>query len=211
MIDVGAGTGRYAIPLLERSHQIERVIAVEPSVVGRQILLRRAKTTCLEARLHIHASLQSVDEKAHLCLAIFGVLGHITDRTARLRLLNAIHDRLSPDGRLVVSVPSIYRRFPRHVVRSYLAAPTRFRGKIEYERSLGSNRRSKLEYQLYSACGLRRELEIARFTVTELRAESLLPESTLARHRGLAQLDGLLTSILPASLGYGILALAKHQ
>ena len=101
MVDLGAGTGRLAIPLAEEGY---RVTAVDPSAAMLDVLTARteAKVACVTST----AAAFSSDSEVDLVLCVFSVLTYITGAAGLSRTLHTISRVLNPSGHLIVSIPS---------------------------------------------------------------------------------------------------------
>jgi hypothetical protein len=63
-------------------------------------------------------------------------------------------------------------------------------------------------YHLYTVRRLREELQASGFEMTLIEAESVLPEWLITQHPWIGGIDARATRFLPASLGYGMRAVA---
>ncbi len=214
-LDVGAGTGRYTLPLLQVTGTSG--IALDICPVARTTLAERLGEFVRAERLAIRGEDADALAADHpqtfdLALLAFGVLAHVAGRAERLRLLRAIRSMLKADGTLILSVPNARRRF-RAEQRS--SAPLVDAGKLEpgdilYKRGQ-DNGEIQLFYHLYTLAEVRDDLAEAGFRVTNVGAESLLSERTVVSDPLTGWLDAMACRIAPASLGYDLLAVAKLQ
>ena len=214
-LDVGAGTGRYTLPLLQVSGTSG--IALDICPVARTTLAERLGEFLRAERLAIRGEDADALAADHpqafdLALLAFGVLAHVAGRAERLRLLRAIRSMLKADGTLILSVPNARRRF-RAEQRS--SAPLVDAGKLEpgdilYKRGQDDGE-IQLFYHLYTLAEVRDDLAEAGFRVTNVGAESLLSERTVVSDPLTGWLDAVACRIAPASLGYDLLAVAKLQ
>ena len=214
-LDVGAGTGRYTLPLLQVTGTSG--IALDICPVARSTLAERLGEFVRAERLAIRGEDADALAADHpqafdLALLAFGVLAHVAGRAERLRLLRAIRSMLKADGTLILSVPNARRRF-RAEQRS--SAPLVDAGKLEpgdilYKRGQDDGE-IQLFYHLYTLAEVRDDLAQAGFRVTNVGAESLLSESTVVSNPLTGWLDAMACRIAPASLGYDLLAVAKLQ
>ena len=214
-LDVGAGTGRYTLPLLQVTGTSG--IALDICPVARTTLAERLGEFVRAERLAIRGEDADALAADHpqtfdLALLAFGVLAHVAGRAERLRLLRAIRSMLKADGTLILSVPNARRRF-RAEQRS--SAPLVDAGKLEpgdilYNRGQDDGE-IQLFYHLYTLAEVRDDLAEAGFRVTNVGAESLLSERTVVSDPLTGWLDAMACSIAPASLGYDLLAVAKLQ
>ena len=214
-LDVGAGTGRYTLPLLQVSGTSG--VALDICPVARTTLAERLGEFVRAERLTIRGEDADALAADHpqafdLALLAFGVLAHVAGRAERLRLLRAIRSMLKADGTLILSVPNARRRF-RAEQRS--SAPLVDAGKLEpgdilYKRGQDDGE-IQLFYHLYSLAEVRDDLAEAGFRVTNVGAESLLSERTVVSDPLTGWLDAVACRVAPASLGYDLLAVAKLQ
>ena len=214
-LDVGAGTGRYTLPLLQVTGTSG--VALDICPVARTTLAERLGEFVRAERLAIRGEDADALAADHpqafdLALLAFGVLAHVAGRAERLRLLRAIRSMLKADGTLILSVPNARRRF-RAEQRS--SAPLVDAGKLEpgdilYKRGQDDGE-IQLFYHLYTLAEVRDDLAEAGFRVTNVGAESLLSERTVVSDPLTGWLDAMACRIAPASLGYDLLAVAKLQ
>jgi len=208
VIDYGCGSGRYLLRLQGRAG---RAAVYDISSAALDLLRARAGAAGWHDLAILGPDPGDLDRHmaehgpADLVLCLFGVLGHIETAAARQEALGRMRRALKPGtGRLLLSVPNRRRRFPREQTLAGAAAG----GLVRYTRSLGAHSVT-LPYQLYDPARLGAELSAAGFTLRGMHPESVLPESWLLNHAALRRLDGLLTPLCPAGLGYGILAVAS--
>ena len=214
-LDVGAGTGRYTLPLLQVSGTSG--VALDICPVARTTLAERLGEFVRAERLAIRGEDADALAADHpqafdLALLAFGVLAHVAGRAERLRLLRAIRSMLKADGTLILSVPNARRRFR---AEQRTSAPLVDAGKLEpgdilYKRGQDDGE-IQLFYHLYTLAEVRDDLAEAGFRVTNVGAESLLSERTVVSDPLTGWLDAMACRIAPASLGYDLLAVAKLQ
>ena len=214
-LDVGAGTGRYTLPLLQVSGTSG--VALDICPVARTTLAERLGEFVRAERLTIRGEDADALAADHpqafdLALLAFGVLAHVAGRAERLRLLRAIRSMLKADGTLILSVPNARRRFR---AEQRTSAPLVDAGKLEpgdilYNRGQDDGE-IQLFYHLYTLAEVRDDLAEAGFQVTNIGAESLLSERTVVSDPLTGWLDAVACRIAPASLGYDLLAVAKLQ
>ena len=214
-LDVGAGTGRYTLPLLQMTGT--SCVALDICPVARTTLAERLGEFVRAERLVIRGEDADALAADHpqafdLALLAFGVLAHVAGRAERLRLLRAIRSMLKADGTLILSVPNARRRFR---AEQRTSAPLVDAGKLEpgdilYKRGQ-DNGEIQLFYHLYTLAEVRDDLAEAGFRVTNVGAESLLSERTVVSNPLTGWLDAMACRIAPASLGYDLLAVAKLQ
>ncbi len=216
VLDFGCGSGRYAGLLAERSSA--EILAYDTSPTALAMLKARLGRHVSSGRLvPVGGDLDELarqvrrDGPLDLVLLLFGVLGHVAGREARVRLLSRLGQFLRPDGALVLSVPNVRRRFRPEQARSDELV---HRGELEpgdvlYTRTAADGSRIPMFYHLYTLAELRQDLDAAAYGIASLRAESVLPERTIVASRPLAMLDRLARWVTPTSLGYGLLAVAR--
>jgi SAM-dependent methyltransferase len=215
ILDFGCGEGRYCFALLERTNA--HVTAYDISASSLLALHAQLMASAYRERVTLAgAEMSQLDRDApyDAILMLFGVLSLIGDRAARVEVLSALRRLICEDGRLVVSVPSIWRRRPCDLLRHALARrlrraepPLHEGGNIQFVRSV-RGRALTFFYHLYGVRDLRRDLEEAGFAVRRCEAESLLPEWCVTQSRLIERIDRTLCRWLPAALGYGIRVLA---
>ena len=214
-LDVGAGTGRYTLPLLQVAGT--SCVAHDICPVARRTLAERLSEFVRTERLLIRGGDADALAADHpqafdLALLAFGVLAHVSRRAERLRLLRAIRSMLKADGTLILSVPNARRRFR---AEQRTSAPLVGAGKLEpgdilYKRGQDDGE-IHLFYHVYMLAELRDDLTEAGFRVTNVGAESLLSERTVVSDPITGWLDALACRLVPASLGYDLLAVTKPQ
>ena len=214
-LDVGAGTGRYTLPLLQMDGT--RCVAHDISPVARETLAERLRDFVGAERLVIRGDdpddlAAELPQAFDLALLAFGVLAHVAKREERLRLLRAIRTMLNADGTLILSVPNAKRRFR---AEQLAAAPLVRDGTLEpgdvlYERNQ-TNGKIRLFYHLYTLDEVHRDLSETGFRVASVGAESLLSERKVVSSRPIGWLDALACQLAPATLGYDLLAVARPQ
>ena len=212
-LDVGAGTGRYTLPLLQADETSGLALDICP--VARKTLGERFGDFVRAERLVVRG--EDADELAadhlqafDLALLAFGVLAHVAGRAERLRLLRAIRSMLKPDGTLILSVPNAKRRF---LAEQRAAAPLVRDGKLEpgdvlYKRGQDDGE-IRMFYHLYTLAEVKRDLSDAGFHVACVGAESLLSERAVVSDPFVGWLDAMACRLAPAFLGYDLLAIAK--
>ena len=218
VLDFGCGDGRYAVPLLEQSEV--QVTGYDISQVAIARFDDRVRGTPLAARTTlICADPHRLEASGPygMILALFGVLGHVGDHAARIAALRQMRRVVRPDGCLVVTVPSLFRRRPLDLLRAKSArisgratGAQREPGNIFFTRRI-ADAPARFFYHLYSVRGLRRELAEAGFELVSVSPESLLPEWLITQSEWIGRLDEALLPLLPASLGYGIRAVARPR
>lgn len=206
LVDFGCGSGRYLLALRRHAGVAAGYDICDAALAAfRRAAAHGAPPAILgpdPADLDRHVAGHG---GADVVLCLFGVLSHIEGAEARHRTLRRLAGLMAPGtGRLVLSVPNRRRRFRRE----QRAQGAQASGEIRYRRDL-RGLSVALPYKLFDVDGLAAELARAGLVVVEARAESLLPEALVANSGVLRTLDRWLAPLVPASLGYGILALAR--
>lgn len=212
-LDIGCGTGRYTMPLLEMTGTIG--VAQDICPVARGTVSERTRRYAREGRLEIRGDAPDVLAREYrrsfdLVLLAFGVLAHVPGRSERLQLLRAARDLLKSDGTLVLGLPNARRRFRRE---QRVAAPLVSAGELEtgdilYRRGQGDGE-IRMFYHLYTDAEARRDLSAAGFRLGSVEPESLLSETAVVHGRLIGWLDDLICRLVPATLGYGLLVVGR--
>lgn len=204
VLDFGCGSGRYLLGLYGLAG---RAIGFDVSDAALATVRQKARAQGWHDVQVIGPDAAALDRAIEadgpvdLVLCLFGVLGHITDVTARADALMRIRRALKPaSGRLLISVPNRARRF-----RAEQASAVS-QGLVRYTRRTEDGRDVVLNYQLFDPDMLVAELADAGFRVHAIGCESVLPESWLLHNGAARWLDGILTPMCPARWGYGICA-----
>lgn len=216
ILDFGCGNGRYALALLESTSAHVTGYDISTSAIAE--FNHFLEKTRFGPRVRLLTGPREVltgPERFDVVLLLFGVLSHIGGQADRLDVLRHLHAMMAPQGRLVLTVPSMWRRRPLELL---LAAFKRRTGRaqgvqaeagnIEFTRLLAGVSHTFF-YHLYSAGRLRQELRACGFEIVEMDAESVLPEWLITQYRAVGRLDALVSRFLPAFLGYGIRVVAK--
>lgn len=223
VLDFGAGSGRYTLPLLNTTDAF--VCAYDISVDACKALKAHASAAGIDSQRLLVTSDLDVARAAgpyDLALSLFGVLSHIGAPEDRMKILNSIHSLLTREGLFLVTVPNSFRRFPLHVsqdghdsenekIRSRQASMRRYfpwPRLITYRHHI-ENVQRPFPYYLFSRGELTRELSAAGFFVEILESDSILPERRLVRKPALEPVDKVLCQLLPSWAGYGLRAICK--
>ncbi|MCH8467683.1 MAG: class I SAM-dependent methyltransferase [Roseinatronobacter sp.] len=205
LIDFGCGSGRYLVPLRQ---YLRCAAGFDICQTALDILQERLAQTSGAPVALLGPDLDSLADhvarhgKPDLIVCLFGVLAHMTPRSARSEILSLFRSLLRPGGRLLVSVPNRHRRFAREQREATPGA------EISYRRMITGGSIS-LPYQLFDPAMLSEELSSAGFLVEGAWAESVLPESWVTKGRLAGLTDSLLTPLCPVRWGYGILMQAR--
>lgn len=202
LVDVGAGNGRYALPLARIGY---RVVAVERSSAARAQMAERLADAQLAGRVEIHADLLDVEpatlEEASTALLLFGVLGHM-DHGERSAVLGALSRGMRRDARLLGSVPNRFRRF-RTEQREARIDDAGSAPRFAYQRTTEGGAVG-LEYTAFAPAELKAELVESGWCCCELSPESILPEALVTAHPLLGVLDETVSRVVPPAGGYCI-------
>jgi SAM-dependent methyltransferase len=216
ILDFGSGNGRYTLPLLQQTRA--HVTAYDISHEAIAELAGSLQSSPLAARTTLlcgPASQLDGSGPFDLVVLLFGVLGHVGDHADRIRTLKQLRGLMSARGRLILSVPNIWRRRPRDFIRAALRRATGTASRSQAEpgnillRRRIANADREMFYHLYGVRGIRAELREAGFAVRLIRPESLLPEWMITQFDWLGAIDASLLSWLPAWLGYCICVVAE--
>lgn len=217
ILDFGCGNGRYGLPLLERTQA--RITGYDISLASLAEFDAELRRTPYRERVTlIHGDLESLSrqEPYDLVLMLFGVLSHIGVREERIEALCKVRTLMKPGARLILSVPSIFRRRPFELLKFGIQrrlgrarAPQNEAGNIFFSRAI-NGKPVVFFYHLYSVASLAEELAHCGFRIGKCTPESLLPEWLVTQSALARRLDRLLLPVLPAAFGYGIRAIAER-
>lgn len=217
ILDFGCGSGRYALDLLQSTQATVTGYDISLAAIDAfQGLLNNTQFGRRARLLTGPLDVLESCEKFDMVLMLFGVLSHVGGQAARLEVLHRLQTLMQPQGKLVLTVPSVWRRRPFELwsaamdragrrAKGVQAEP----GNIEFTRVLAGAPHTFF-YHLYSTQSLRCELRSSGFEVVAMEAESVLPEWLVTQHRALGRADAAVSRFLPAGLGYGIRVLAKR-
>jgi SAM-dependent methyltransferase len=116
ILDFGAGSGRYTLPLLHSTNAF--VCAYDISVCACKALKAQATAAGVgRRRLLVTSDLDAARAAGpyDLVISLFGALSHIEGAENRINTLNSIRSQLTREGLLLLTVPHALRRFPLHV------------------------------------------------------------------------------------------------
>jgi len=106
ILDVGAGTGRVTIPLLQQGC---RVTAVEPSISMCNELRRKAEAENLTQNLTIEQKLiqriESSEDSFDIALCVFTVIAYIVQENNLRQAIQNIASSLKRDGLFLLEIP----------------------------------------------------------------------------------------------------------
>jgi 2-polyprenyl-3-methyl-5-hydroxy-6-metoxy-1,4-benzoquinol methylase len=115
ILDFGAGSGRYTLPLLDSTDSFLCAYDISDDACKR--LKAHATAAGVDSQRLLVTSDLDVARAAgpyDLALSLFGVLSHIEEPEDRMKILNSICSLLAPGGQFLVTVPNAFRRFPLH-------------------------------------------------------------------------------------------------
>lgn len=213
VLDLGCGSGRYALALLQAGCQ--SITGCDPSQGALAEFRRHLEDHPGRERIRLvlgEVDALALDDRFDAFLMLFGVLGMLGSHDRRVLTLRALRERCLPDARLVLTVPNAWRRMPGNQLRAWWQGLWRpVSGQcsrdIRFQRHF-DGRTYEFPYHLYGASELRQELAQGGWRLVRLEAESFLPESWVCRQPWLARVDSRLRARVPALLGYGMRALA---
>jgi SAM-dependent methyltransferase len=216
ILDFGCGNGRYALALLQRTQATVTGYDISLAAIDAfQGLLNNTQFGQRARLLTGPLDVLESCEKFDMVLMLFGVLSHVGGKAARQEVLLRLRALIQPNGKLVLTVPSVWRRRPLDWCSAVLSRATGRAqgvqaepGNIEFTRVLAGAPHTFF-YHLYSVQSLRRELRSCGFEVVAMDAESVLPEWLVTQHRNLGRADAAVSRFLPAALGYGIRVVAR--
>lgn len=214
LLDFGCGDGRYAAPLLDRTSA--SILAYDISHVAAEELAARCPREVAAGRLQIVCGglddlLRAAEPASFdVAAAMFGVLGHIEGRAARLEALSAMRRLLRPGGRLVATAPNARRRFhaEQTAAKPLIESGELEPGDILYARE-ADGVHVDLYYHLYQPGELEDEVRAAGFRPLVSTAESIFPERGVVLSRAARLADAALRRLLPLSMSYGFLVVAE--
>jgi SAM-dependent methyltransferase len=213
VVDVGAGNGRYTVELLRSTPAHVTASDISGEALA-ELSLRLGEEALDASRIQlVHGPVEVLPlENYDLVLLLFGVLSHAGQRSQRVALLQQLASRAHSGTRLVLSVPSVWRRRPFEMLRALASRIWKNRralelGDIWFSRIIDGSR-ADFFYHLYSLSQLKTELADAGWALVKAEPESLLPEWVISQSPWMERLDLRVQKILPAPLGYGIRVVA---
>ena len=214
-LDVGGGTGRYTLPLLQMTGTSG--VAQDICPVARKTMAERLQRFTRDGRLVIRGedAGELAAEHPHafdLVLLAFGVLAHVALHAERMRMLGALRRMVKADGVLILSVPNARRRFKdeQQAARTLIADGELEPGDVLYQRGQDGGT-IPMFYHLYTRDEVHRDLSDAGFRVESIEPESLLSERSVVSAPLLGWLDDLACHCAPASVGYDLLVVGRPQ
>lgn len=214
-LDFGAGTGRYAEPLLQLTDASG--VAYDVCPTAGQIMADRLDGFVEDGRLMIRDDSPAVLSEEFrsafdLVFLAFGVLAHVSGRANRQNMLSILRQTLQPNGVLIAGLPNRARRFraERRAVRTRVMDGELEEGDVLYQRGRNANT-IPMFYHLFTPEEARREFDAAGFHVEHIRAESLLAEETVVSSPFVSWLDNIVCGSLPAAYGFGFLVVARSR
>ena len=97
ILELGCGTGNYTQILLERGYEITGV-----DISENMLKIAKEKCTCNFIRGSIRDI--SINDRFDACIAMFAVMGYITENSDIVKVLNNVRRHLKPDGLFVFDV-----------------------------------------------------------------------------------------------------------
>jgi SAM-dependent methyltransferase len=97
ILEVGCGTGSYTKILLERGSDVTAV-----DLSGDMLRIAGEKCACKFIEGDIRDV--SINERFDACIAMFAVMGYMTENSGIIKALNNIHEHLKPDGIFIFDV-----------------------------------------------------------------------------------------------------------
>ncbi|MFA7061961.1 MAG: class I SAM-dependent methyltransferase [Pedobacter sp.] len=216
ILDYGCGNGRYALPLLQQTQaQLTCYDISQPAI---DEFASYVQSSPLAARVRLFCGSSSVLEnqgRYDLIMLLFGVLSHVGNRADRLNTLMQMRRLITDNGRLVLTVPNIFRRRPVELLYANFlrlcgiaTKAMKEPGNITFSRNI-ANENHQFFYHLYTVYGLKKELLEAGFKLYALSPESILPEWLITQSDLLGKIDAALLPLLPTSFGYGLCVVAE--
>ncbi|MEO3822277.1 methyltransferase domain-containing protein [Actinomadura sp. B10D3] len=202
LTDIGAGDGRYAIPLAAAGHT---VLAVERSDAAREQLAETALLRGLQDRITCFKELEDIDAelaaKSELSLLFFGVLSHMAHQEREI-VLKTIQSMANGQANVIGSVPNTFRRYRkerRNAPVDDLGSAPRFM----YTHHLDGARR-KFAYTAFSPEQLREEFTQHGWECVQIKTESVLSERKITRSPVVGWGDALVSRMTPCRFSHAI-------
>lgn len=215
ILDFGCGSGRYLVPLLERTNA--EIIGFDICPQAIENTRRRLANHPERHRATLICGDFSQVPEVECAVSMFGVMSCIPNRNQRIATLKGIRDRITtPEKRFVLSVSNAYRRLLMdQIARGLNLSPNIFEGEpleaddVVYKRvTPGTNEEIWMFSHLSRPTTFKAELNAAGFRVRRLSAESVMSQYTVTHSPRLAMIDSILTRIVPAFCGYDMYAVA---
>lgn len=106
ILDFGCGNGRYALALLQQTKACVTGYDISLAALGAfKGLLDSTRFGSRATLLTGELDVLDPAKKFDLVLLLFGVLSHVGGQTARVKVLQHLRSTMTPQGRLVLSVP----------------------------------------------------------------------------------------------------------
>jgi len=216
ILDYGCGNGRYALALLQRTQaHVTGYDISQPAINDFSASLRGTPLADRATLLCGNVALLEGQGRFDVIMLMFGVLSHVGPRAERLKTLRRLRGLLTDRGRLILTVPNVFRRRPLDLLCAKIkracgrvSEPLKEPGNIMFTRNI-AHKDLHFFYHLYTVKGLKEELGEAGFAVRTLCPESVLPEWMITQSDLLGRIDAALLPLLPTSLGYGICVAAE--
>ncbi|MDE2429141.1 MAG: class I SAM-dependent methyltransferase [Burkholderiales bacterium] len=172
ILDYGCGNGRYTLPLLQQTNAKLTAFDISHAAIAELAAYLKDHPSKKRIRL-VETDAMQLNEYGEydLILLLFGVLSHIGDYSARVATLKHLRQLIRKNGKLVLSVPSIFRRRPVELLQTQLRRlfhrTESFQmetGNILFTRTIGKQPH-QFFYHLYTIKGLSEELREAGFKI----------------------------------------------
>ena len=216
ILDMGCGNGRYTLALLHLTPA--QITACDISSMALRELETHLAPLAAATQNRVSILHGSVDKlpampQHGLLLLLFGVLSHAGTKAERIAMLQSLRANATSDARLILSVPSLWRRRPWELLKSLFTRQGAYGkqwqlGDIHFSRQI-DGQWLQFFYHVYTLSQLRAELLQAGWELFVAEPESALPEWLITQHPLIEKIDRGLRFFLPAALGYGIRVVAR--